>query len=153
MLTTEQIRAKAASGPPIHPYQVKAWGGEAVALQELDGLQIHEWDSANLERSKDERVLLSRGTGAEHMVRLCLVTCDLDAEGNPVRGTGKRVFNDTRGDVLELRRFGGALQELYLECLKINRPRRVDEENAEKNSEPAPSSDSGATLPTDGAAP
>ena len=152
VLSIEEIRAKTSKGPAIHLHAMKAWDGAKVAFMELNGLQIHEWDNANLERSTNDSVIMDTGTGAEHLVKLCMATCEVDAEGKPVPGTGKRVYGDTRADTLEVRHLGGALQESYMFCLKINRLRRVDDEDAEKNSSPVPSSDSGATLPTNGAA-
>jgi hypothetical protein len=152
MLTAEAIRAKAKQGPKLHSVKVAAWDGETVVLQELDGLQMYEWDKACLERSKDERFAVEYGTTPEHMVRISLVTCDIGEDGIPVSGTQKRVFNDTRADIHQVRGLGSALHELYMKCLKINRLRVKDEEEAEKNSEPVLSSDSGLTSPTDGAA-
>jgi hypothetical protein len=150
MLTAEAIRQKTTTGPKLHKVTVKAWGDEVTVLQEIDGLQSYEWDKASMERLKDDRYAMEYGTGAEHLVRLCLVTCDLDDSGEPVSGTQKRVFADSRADILAVRRLGAALTELYGKCLRINRMRVKDEEETEKNSGPVPSSDSGATSPTGG---
>ena len=133
-LSKEEIRQKAAVGPKIHPLRVQAWDGEEVALQELDGLQIFEWDQAGAERSKNPNLCLDRGTGAEHMVRLSLVECEYDEEGQPIRGTGVRVFGDGQADILAVRKLGGALQEMFTKCLAINRMLRSAEEETEKNS-------------------
>jgi hypothetical protein len=152
VLSIEQIRAKTSKGPNIHLHAMRAWDGAKVAFLELNGLQIHEWDKANMDRSKDDRVIMDTGTGAEHLVKLCMATCEVDAAGVPVSGTGKRVYGDTRAETLEVRQLGGALQEAYMFCLKINRLRRLDDEEAEKNLPPVPSSDTGSTSPTDGAA-
>jgi hypothetical protein len=148
-LTAEQIRNRIKDGPVLHKVKLKAWDGDEVVLQELDGLQIANWDAENLERSKDNR-LLSKSTPTEHLVRLCLVTCDFDEHGEPIRGTQKRVFEDTTLDCREVRKLGAALQELNFHCARINMLRRIDEEAVEKNSSPVPSSDSGSTSPTDG---
>lgn len=150
MLTAEAIRDKTTKGPKLHKVTVKSWGDETTVLQELDGLQSYEWDKASMERLKDERYALEYGTGAEHLVRLCLVTCDCDENGEPISGTQKRVFGDTRADTNAVRRLGAALNELYQKCLRVNRMRVKDEEEAEKNSGPVPSSDTGSTSPTGG---
>ena len=144
-LSKEQIREKAAAGPKIHPLKVQAWDGEEVALQELDGLQIFEWDQAGAERAKNAALCLDRGTGAEHMIRLSLVECKYDGDGQPIRGTGVRVFGDGQEDILKVRTLGGALQEIYSKCLAINRMLRSSEEETEKNLLKAPSSGSGAS--------
>jgi hypothetical protein len=148
-LTAEQIRARIKNGPVLHVVTLKSWDGEKVVLQELDGLQIANWDAENLERSKDNR-LLSKSTPTEHLVRLCLVSCEFDEQGEPIRGTQKRVFEDTTPDCREVRKLGAALQELNFHCARINMLRRIDEETVEKNSSPVPSSDSGASSPTSG---
>ena len=152
MLTAEQIREKATAGPQLHVVRVASWGGEKVVLQELDGLQAHEFDKGCLDRSKDDRVAMDYGTTAEHLVRLSLVSCEFDENGLPIRGTQKRVFGDTRPDIQAIRGLGAALSELYMKSLKVSRMRKIDEEETEKNSEPVPSSDSGSTSQTDGAA-
>lgn len=148
-LTAEQIRNRVKDGPVLHVVKLKAWDGESVVLQELDGLQIANWDAENIDRSKDSRLLM-KSTPTEHLVRLCLVSCDFDENGVPVRGTQKRVFEDTPADCREVRKLGAALQELNFHCARINMLRRIDEETVEKNSSPVPSSDSGATSLTDG---
>ncbi len=150
VLSIEEIRAKTSKGPAIHLHAMRAWDGAKVAFLELNGLQIHEWDQANMKRSTNDSVVMDVGTGAEHLVKLCMATCEVDANGAPVPGTGKRVYGDTRADTLEARNLGGALQESYMFCLKINRLRRLDDEEAEKNLSPVPSSDSGATSPIGG---
>ena len=153
-LTAEQIRNRVKGGPVLHVVKLKAWDGETVVLQELDGLQIANWDAENIERSKDNSRLM-KSTPTEHLVRLCLVSCDFDEQDppQPIRGTQKRVFGDTAEDCRDARKLGAALQELNFHCGRINFLRKIDEETVEKNSSPVPSSDSGATSPTDGDAP
>ncbi len=148
-LTAEQIRARIKGGPVLHKVKLKCWDGEEVVLQELDGLQIANWDSENAERSKDNRLLM-RSTATEHLVRLSLVTCEFDENGEPVRGTQKRVFQDTTEDCRDARKLGAALQELNFHCARLNMLRKIDEEQLEKNSSPVPSSDSGASSQTNG---
>lgn len=153
VLSAQMIRDRTKDGPKIHVHAMKAWDGQLVAFQELNGLQIQEWDAANVRRTAEDAVtIMDVGTTAEHMVKLCMAECELDEAGVPVPGTGKRVFGDTRGDTLAVRNLGGALQESYWFCLKINQLRRIDDETAQKNSSAAPDSDSGVTSPTDGAA-
>lgn len=150
-LSAAAIKEKAKDGPKIHLRKIRAWDDQVVAFMELNGLQIMEWDDACGKRTAGDGVtLMDVGTNAEHLVKLCMAECELDAEGNPVPGTGKRVFNDSRADTDQVRNLGGALQESYLFCLKINRLRKKDDEDIEKNSSASPSSDSGATSPTDG---
>lgn len=153
VLSAEEIKARTTKGPKIHLKQMKAWDGANVAFLELNGLQIQEWDTASQKRSDGDAVtIMDVGTTAEHLVKLSMATCELDEAGVPIPGTGKLVFGDTRADTLAVRNLGGALQESYWFCLKINQLRRIDEENLQKNSPAAPDSDSGPTSPTDGAA-
>lgn len=130
---------------------MRAWDNQTVAFMELNGLQIQEWDDANIRRTaNDATTIMDVGTTAEHMVKLCLAECDLDDEGVPVPGSGRRVFGDTRADTNAVRNLGGALQESYWFCLKINQLRKIDDENMQKNSSTAPDSGSGAISPTAG---
>lgn len=134
MLTKSEIEEFAKEGPAVHPFAVRAWGGKMVSLRELDGLQSLEWDMAQMDRHKDPGFSSRNGTGAEHLVQLCLV----DPE------TKKPMFlpSDRIGII---RNFGGALQELYNRCTAINRFRLIDTEDTEKKSSDTPSSDSSAT--------
>lgn len=153
VMTAAEIKARTESGTKIHPYRMRAWDGALVAFQELNGLQIHEWDAAGVKRAANDAVtLMDTGTGAEHLVKLSMVECEFDENQQPIPGTAKRIFGDSRAETMQVRQLGGALQEAYLFCLKINQLRRVDEEQVEKNSSPTPDSDSGVTSPTDGAA-
>lgn len=147
MLTKEMIAAKVASGPHVHQVNVAAWNGETVCFQELDGLAVAEWDEGNRQRDKDSRYMVDRGTAAEHMIRLCLIEpVKFDSEGKVLPGQArKRMFGDKREDVLAVRNFGAALQEMYLKCLRIQRMTRVDEEEARKNSSTVPEEGSGST--------
>jgi hypothetical protein len=150
-LSAADIRNKTQAGPKIHLHQMRAWDNQTVAFMELNGLQIQEWDEANTRRTaNDGTTIMDIGTTAEHMVKLCMAECDLDDAGEPVPGSGKRVFGDTRSDTLQVRNLGGALQESYWFCLKINQLRKIDDETMQKNSLTAPDSGSGATSPTDG---
>lgn len=150
-LSAAEIKKKAEAGPKIHLRKIRAWDNQVVAFMELNGLQIMEWDAACTRRTaNDGTTIMDQGTNAEHMVKLSMAECELDDEGNPVPGTGKRVFNDSKADTDAVRNLGGALQESYSFCLEINRLRKVDEEDVQKNSSASPSSDSGATLPTSG---
>ena len=150
-LSAAEIKKKGESGPKIHLRKIRAWDDQVVAFMELNGLQIMEWDDACSKRTAgDGPTIMDRGTNSEHLVKLCMAECELDADGNPVPGTGKRIFTDSRADTDIVRNFGGALQESYLFCLKINRLRKKDDEDIEKNSSTVPDSDSGATSPTDG---
>jgi len=150
-LSAAAIKEKAKDGPKIHLRKIRSWGNQTVAFMELNGLQIMEWDTACTKRAANDAVtIMDVGTNAEHLVKLCMAECELDDEGNPVPGTGKRVFNDGRADTDAVRNLGGALQESYSFCLEINRLRKIDDEDVEKNSSASPSSDSGATSPTDG---
>ena len=150
-LSAAAIKEKAKDGPKIHLRKIRAWDNQVVAFMELNGLQIMEWDEACTKRNGGDGVtIMDRGTNAEHMVKLCMAECELDDEGKPVPGTGKRVFDDSRADTDAVRNLGGALQESYSFCLEINRLRKIDDEEAQKNSSTAPDSGSGAISPTDG---
>jgi hypothetical protein len=150
-LSLQEIRSRAEAKQKVHPHTMRAWDGAEVLFQELDGLQIYEWDKANVDRGNgDMKVLMDTGTAAEHLVKLCMVAEKTDADGNVIPGEYVRVFGDSRTDTLAVRKLCAALQESYMFCLKINRMRRIDDEAAEKNSDPVPSSDSGATSPTAG---
>jgi hypothetical protein len=109
-LTKDEIQEKASAGPVCHPYAVKAWGGRKVMLKELDGLQVLELDMANLDRHKNPGANTTSGTGAEHLVRLCLV--------DPT--TKEPMYDSSMQSITTIRNFGGALQEMYSKCLVIN---------------------------------
>ena len=134
LMTKEEIEALSSDGPKIHTFKVAAWGGREVVLRELDGLQSLEWDIAQLERHKNPGSSTTQGTGAEHLVQLCLV--------DP---TTKEPMFSSKDRITTIRNFGGALQELYQRCSKINSFRVVDAEDTEKKSSETPNSDS---LPT-----
>ena len=138
LITREEIEKLAKDGPTVHQFPVAAWGGKIVSLRELDGLESLEWDMAQMDRHKDPGVSSRSGTGAEHLVQLCLI--------DPA--TKKQMFvpSDRTGII---RNFGGALQELYQRCTNINRFRLVDSEDTEKKSSDTPSSDSSATSLTE----
>ena len=146
MLSADELRNRGAMAPPIHLLSIEAWGGETIAIQELDGLQIFEWERTSGERYDKPELVLTKGTGAEHLAVLSVVTCDLDAEGKPIRGTGKQVFSSSKiEDIQTVRKWGSALYELFGDLLRINRLLSRNEKDAEKNSLTTPSSGTGST--------
>lgn len=144
MLTADELR-EFGKTPKIHLVAIEAWNGKQIAIQELDGLQILEFDMASGERSEKPQVALTKGTGAEHLTVLSVVACELDADGKPVPGTGKRIFSSNATDIAVVRNWGGALQEIYGKILRLNRLLKRFDDDAEKNSQATPSSDSGST--------
>jgi len=149
MLTRDSIRQKAAAGPRAHVVFIRSWN-DNVILRELDGLQMLEWDTAANERLKEPGRAIDLGSGAEHMVRMSLCEGQLDADGNPIPDSLKRMYGDTRADLQEVRNFGSALNHLYQHCLRINGLTRDDAEEVRKNSTTVLKSDTGSTSPTDG---
>ncbi len=153
MLSAEELRKMGEKSPPIELITVDAWGGQQVAIQALGGLQMFEWDVTNFNCREDSRVLLDKGSPAERMLANSIVTCDVDADGNPVRGSGKLVFNaGKQSDLATIRNFGGALQQIYERCMEFNGLTKAREDKVRKNLPTAPGSDSGSSSQTDGAA-
>lgn len=155
-LSAKQLRDRGSRGVRIHPYPVSAWNGDVVLLRELNGLQIHEWDTRNAERNASPGpVLMDKGTAAEHMVQLSLVDVELpegvteplDADGH---ATGKvtEVFTGTREDRNVMRSWGAAVTEIYQACLMLNRMRNEDVETVRKNLSLTRGLGSGATSQT-----
>jgi len=135
LLNGEKLKAKAAAGIKYHIVPIEAWGGEKVCLRELDGIQLHEWDTRNAQRAKDERVVMDLGTSVEHLICLSLVDVswqdgyDQSAEtflnddgtlrpgvkANPVFPRGNKE------DCRTVRAWGAAATEIHTACLVINR--------------------------------
>ena len=134
LLSKEEIEALATDGPKCHYFEIRAWSGKEVCLRELDGLQALEWDTAQLDRHKNPGVSTTQGTGAEHLVQLCLVD----------ESTKQPMFS-SKDRITTIRNLGGALQEIFNRCLEINRLRSVDLADTEKKSSETPNSDSSVT--------
>jgi len=150
MLTADQIRAKGAKGRPVHRIPVLSWNSEEVCIQELDSMQIFEWDTANEARRKDQREVMDRGTTQEHMIALSLVTCEFDDDGHVIPETVARIFDTKKSDLAAIRNFGAAGQEIHQACLMLNRLTVKDSEDARKNLQKILGSAGGAILPTNG---
>lgn len=121
LLSREDIEQLTKLGPATHPVNVDAWGGRQVLLREMDGLQSLEWDMAQVDRHKDPGLSARIGTGAEHLVQLCLIDS----------ATNQPMFSPSERTTL-VRNMGGALQELYQRCVRINRLRSIDRDEDEK---------------------
>lgn len=137
LMTFQEIMDKCQAGQPIHTVPIRAWGGKSVRLREADGLAMLEWDTAQIERHKDPGLAARTGTGTEHLVQLCLLKPDTD-----------ELMFSTKEQVTSIRKLGGALQEIYQHCLRINRLRMQDTEELGKSSPETPSSDGSSTSQT-----